>query len=382
MVSIPSPDDLKRLVASGTAESNVLEFKAAPWDRNDAGKREVLKDITAFANTHGGVILVGVTERSNAATGFAPIDPANAETERSRINDLITNGVEPRLYGVNIAIAAIDGGSVLAIAIPRSPSRPHRVTTQNWNRIWLRNSTGAYEANMADLRNLFLQSAEITERAERYHRDRLPLIRAGDIVQNLNTEPSGIVIHVIPADAFTITPAVDPKRAYELEANFRPIGRTDFSPRFTFDGFLNLRGGETCHGYTLVRRDGIVEAIKVGLSMGEQLPIYPTEARIVHATRRYAEGLFAAGVVPPLYVYVTLQGAGGRRIAYENSPMFDDGEPISRSDLHLPVAVIEDSSEAAVAAALKPAFDAIWNAGGYVGSLSYETGVWMQKGRE
>lgn len=192
MASIPSTDELKRLVASGTAESNVLEFKAAPWDRNDAGKREALKDITAFANTHGGLILIGVTEKTNAATGFNPIASADAEAERSRINDLVTNGVEPRLYGVSIASVGVDGGAVLALSIPRSPSRPHRVTTQNWNRIWLRNSTG--EANMADLRNLFLQSAEITERAERYHRERLPLIRAGDIVQNLNAEPSGIVI--------------------------------------------------------------------------------------------------------------------------------------------------------------------------------------------
>src|SRR5262245_27343805 len=64
MVNIPNAEGIERLVAAGAAESLTLEFKAAPWDRNDQGKREALKDITALANTRGGLILIGVAEEN------------------------------------------------------------------------------------------------------------------------------------------------------------------------------------------------------------------------------------------------------------------------------------------------------------------------------
>ncbi len=381
MANIPNAEEIERLVAAGAAENLTLEFKAAPWDRNDQGKREALKDITAMANTRGGLILIGVAEENNAAKGLTPITADAAEAERSRINDLVTAGVEPRLYGVCIEAVPVDSGVVLALHIPRSPSRPHRVSSGGWNRFWLRNSTGAYEANVADLKNLFLQSAEITERAARYHRDRTAVIRSGDIVGNLSDAPGSIILHIIHGDAFSGASPSDPKRAYELQEHFKPLGAHDSTPRFAFDGFLNLRGGEKCHGYTLVRRDGIVESTKVNLaSVSENLPVFEIEEFVVNWTLEYVRGLSELDIVPPYYAYVTLEGAGGRQIVYDGYQ--DDTEPIRQRDLHLPVAVIEVwDSAAAIGAAFKPAFDAMWNAGSFAGSLSYETGQWVQKAR-
>lgn len=377
MINIPTGDELARLVAAGAAESLTLEFKAVPWERTDQGKRETLKDIAAMANTRGGLILVGVAEENNAAKEFAPLPPEVAESERSRINDLITAGVEPRLYGVNAEPVPVDGGVVLAIGVPRSPSRPHRVSSGGSNKFWLRNSTGAYEANVADLRNLFLQSAEITERAERYHRGRIAAVRGGDIVSNLSDAAGSIILHFVHGDAFSGTALVDPKRAYELQGYFKPLGVHDFSPRFTFDGFANLRGGEQCHGYTLVRRGGIIESVKIKLSAKpENLPVFAIETFIVRWGQEYARGLSALGIVPPYYGYVTLEGAGGKQVHYDRYQ--DDAEAIRQRDLHLPVAVIETwDTTRTIGAAFKPAFDAMWNAGGLAGSLSYGTGEWV-----
>lgn len=382
MPKIPTSAEVEQLIEAGAAERVDLEFKSRVWERSDQGKREALKDITALANTRGGVILVGVAEENNAAKALAPLTSAEAESERSRINDLVCAGVEPRLYGVSIEAVNVVGGVVLALAIPRSPSRPHRITTGASNRFWLRNSTGVYEANVSDLRSLFLQSAEITERAERFHRGRIRPAISGDIVANLSSERGAIVLHVIPADAFSQTTVIDPARAHELQESFRPLGGTDFSPRFTFDGFLNVRGGPQCHGYTLVRRDGIIEAVKVGLSGGANLPAYPTEARIVRGTHRFIEGLVAAGAVPPFYCYVTIDGAGDRLLVHQ-SYIDEDSTKISPEDLHLPVAVIEEVSTPEVAGnAFKAAFDALWNSGGYAHSLGFENGQWRQRARE
>lgn len=379
MANIPEAKEIERLVAAGAAESLTLEFKGAPWDRNDQGKRETLKDITAMANTRGGLILIGVAEENNAARGLRPITVEAAEAERSRINDLVTAGVEPRLYGVSVEVVAVDGGVVFALLIPRSPSRPHRVSSGGWNRFWLRNSTGAYEANVADLKNLFLQSAETTERATRYHRDRIAVIREGDIVANMSAEPGSIILHIIHGDAFSGASNVDPKRAHELREHFKPLGVDNRTPSFTFEGFLNTRGGDRCHGYTLVRRDGTIESIKIGLSSKpEVLPVYQIEAIVVNWTLEYVRGLSKLDIVPPYYAYVTLEGVGGRRIVHSN---YDDAtEAVRPKNLHLPVATIEAwDSSAAIGAAFRPAFDAMWNSGGYSGSLSYESGQWLQK---
>ena len=104
MANIPNAKEIERLVAARAAESLTLEFKAAPWERNDQGKREALKDITAMANTRGGSILIGVAEDNNAASGLRPISAEAAEAERSRINDLVTAGVEPRLTALALRL--------------------------------------------------------------------------------------------------------------------------------------------------------------------------------------------------------------------------------------------------------------------------------------
>jgi hypothetical protein len=166
-----------------------------------------------------------------------------------------------------------------------------------------------------------------------------------------------------------------------LQEHFKPLGVRDFTPRFTFDGFMNLRGGGTCHGYTLVRRDGIVESVTISRAdIPNNLPVFVVEAFVVKGTLQYVQGLSELGIVPPYYVYVTIEGAGGRQFIYDRYQ--DTTEPIRQRDLHLPVAVIGtwDSAQA-IGAAFKPAFDAMWNACGFAGSLSYETGEWVQRAR-
>jgi predicted HTH transcriptional regulator len=57
-------------VLMGTPESSWLEFKGAPYDLTDAtGKLELLKDVTALANSAGGCIVIGVGTERDPTTG-------------------------------------------------------------------------------------------------------------------------------------------------------------------------------------------------------------------------------------------------------------------------------------------------------------------------
>jgi hypothetical protein len=94
-------------------------------------------------------------------------------------------------------------------------------------------------------------------------------------------------------------------------------------------------------------------------------------------------GYFAAlqklDVPPPIVLMITLQGVRGARLgvgqrwtSYEDQPMID------RAVLELPEIIIESyGTPLDYQRAARPAFDALWNTGGYVQSKHFdETGAW------
>lgn len=55
-------DDVQRLITSGVPEGLRIDYKRDTYKANDG--REFLKDISSFANTRGGYLLIGVTEEN------------------------------------------------------------------------------------------------------------------------------------------------------------------------------------------------------------------------------------------------------------------------------------------------------------------------------
>lgn len=95
-------------------ESKTLEFK-----RDLSSPRGVLKSIVAFANTSGGVILIGVEDETRNVRGIT--DPLDLE---ERLANLISDQIAPRLVP-ELEIAPWRGTHVVAIQIFPSPTRPH-----------------------------------------------------------------------------------------------------------------------------------------------------------------------------------------------------------------------------------------------------------------
>ena len=50
---------MQELIRAGASESVHLEFKRESYGKADKHKKELLKDITAFANTLGGHLIIG-----------------------------------------------------------------------------------------------------------------------------------------------------------------------------------------------------------------------------------------------------------------------------------------------------------------------------------
>ena len=95
-------------------EGKTLEFK-----RDLSSPRNILKTLTAFANTAGGMLLIGIEDGSRAVLGLE-----QARDEEERLANLIADSIEPRL-APSVELVNWKGRTLLAVEVYPSAQRPH-----------------------------------------------------------------------------------------------------------------------------------------------------------------------------------------------------------------------------------------------------------------
>lgn len=102
-----------------TPEGKALEFK-----RDLSSRRGIVRSLVAFANSAGGVLLVGVEDGTSHVRGVEkPLDVAEA------IANLVSDTITPRLVP-EIEVLPFRGTQVVAVQTHLSPLRPHHVTAE------------------------------------------------------------------------------------------------------------------------------------------------------------------------------------------------------------------------------------------------------------
>jgi hypothetical protein len=93
---------------------------------------EFAKDVTAFANTAGGLIVIGISEVNGRANGFSPV--TLKDQQRQIYFDTVMSWTTPYLSGIQIGHVSsphdAEQGCVL-IYVPPSGGRPHAVAEPN-----------------------------------------------------------------------------------------------------------------------------------------------------------------------------------------------------------------------------------------------------------
>ena len=95
-------------------EGKNLEFK-----RDLSSPTGFLRTVVAFANTAGGVILIGVEDRTRHIRGVS--DPLDLE---ERVVNLISDSIKPRLLP-DVELLSYRNTQVVAVEVFPSPARPH-----------------------------------------------------------------------------------------------------------------------------------------------------------------------------------------------------------------------------------------------------------------
>jgi hypothetical protein len=376
--------ELNDLVQASVPEGLAIEYKREPYGNSDADKKEALKDISSFANSAGGHLIIGMEETNGVATGLRGLPGVDPDALITRLESLVRDGVEPRIVGVRMrAVRLGRGGAALVIRIPRSWNPPHRVSAARTNRFYVRNSGGAHEASVEELRVLFTLAADARKRIETFRTHRLAMIAAGAGPLPLS-RGGRLIIHMIPLSAVSQAVAIDLERAFEARFQFRPMTSDTMTRRFNLDGVVHVNPREDRPGYTQVFREGIVEATLSNI-LWELSPGNPVcEAKqitteITEVIPGYLEGLQALDVPPPIVVLVSLQGVAGAKLIVFNpagtvEQLFPSSDP-----LILPDVVVDNyGSPRDYLRALKPVFDALWNAAGFARCMLYDAdGNWL-----
>ena len=63
-------EDLQRLIDNEVEESTILEYKSSFAVQNPKWREELAKDISAMANSNGGIIVFGIKQKDNPYSFF------------------------------------------------------------------------------------------------------------------------------------------------------------------------------------------------------------------------------------------------------------------------------------------------------------------------
>jgi len=370
----PDLNYIQQLIENKIAESRTLEFKRGLWDSSESDKKEMLKDISALANTDGGRIIVGVAENESIITDIVGIDVSNIDATLTGLYQSIMGGIEPRINGINITPIQLENGKyILVFDIPKSWAAPHMVSFRNASRFYKRTSNNVYQLGVQEIRNEFLMAETIYEKIRRFRRERYDRIVNGDLPVKLEGS-SFVVLHSIPVNSWMSNSDYSPKRK-EVGINKRMPAMQELStPRYTFDGYIEYSStnSRTTKEYAQFFRNGSFELVTTRVFYQHSvhdnsypaIRTPPLIDNLVNGVFRCLDYQTSLGCIPPFLLLLALINVKDYSLIINH---FDDLKPTTENSLILPEIYIESVPESLgdTHEVLQNTFDQIWNAFGH-----------------
>jgi hypothetical protein len=124
------------LIRRSHGESSNLEIKeySSNW------KPGILKNVSAFLNSDGGVIIGGLSDAYTLAA-FPP------NINNQQIHNVINDTISPKPIGIDINSLPCEGGNVWIIEVPKSVYKPHMFQGSDEKRYYFRSGTSTLVAD-------------------------------------------------------------------------------------------------------------------------------------------------------------------------------------------------------------------------------------------
>lgn len=378
---------LAQLIQEQTQEGPHVDFKRqlpAAW--NDGAKHELYADVSAFANASGGDLIYGLDEDEQGQAAVLVPQAVNADEVALRMQNLLLNGVEPRMPGVQVqpvpvSVGGIDG-FVFVIRVPQSWAGPHRVRSNF--KFFIREGNRKRELNVPEIRELFVRSETQAQRVRDFRTERLGKLLTGEAPCRLH-DGSLWVLHLIPTQAALGTGSIDPLAYWDYARQIPILGSRAGSFRVNLDGALGLRPENNgfVHGYTQLFRNGFVESVYVLTDNDVRPRVLPGttyEDQAARFLQQIREELTHAGFHPEVTAMMSLLQADRVVLGFDRFRVDVDGDQgrFDRNAVVLPDVLVPADVNAHQG--LKPMFDLVWQAAGMRGSINFdEEGRWAPR---
>jgi len=379
----PNIDDIaaihiESLVAAAVDENRYLEYKqtilakTSNKEKEQENKAEIAKDFTAMANTFGGYIIFGITERDSRATGTIDLGK-NLDLSREilRYTQILETNCEPPLAScVSFRQLSVNSDKILIAKVARSFGSPHRVKSNN--RFFRRNSNGVSEMDVWDLRSAFLET-DHEQRIGHFVETRRSFFRKTPIDQPVPLSDGAICVsHLLPISSFLPNPQFISSE--ELHSLGLPgVGRSSFEPASAnIDGRLALEYRNL--SYVQVFHSGRVERVICPEWTPPQIdddkdyvsrkvmPSTLIEQDFFDFVGKYTAFLADLGFDCPFLLCTSLFHTEGTVLDKSSDSVFDEYSPIQSRDELILRDIFLDDLDQPVEKLLKPMVDHLWNA--------------------
>jgi hypothetical protein len=310
--------DVRQIVDSGLEEHLQLEYKSALYDSNHQGSKESLLDICMFANAGGGILLIGISERRDAngqPTGMPDpnaalgVDLANPELTLQSYDARVVANIQERLTLESYAIPVANNRYVVAMRVPNSTSKPHRVHHQGHVYFPSRRERQRYEMDVREIKEMVMRTASRLEEAE----DKLSGSLAAAVPTVFQGDQCDLFIGSIPVFWQNFMVDVRNSGIIQTVSQF-DLGYGNFlQPTYNFNGLQRkILGNED--SLVRVHRDGMIVVNKRLHIVNDAQTLYlrPAEIDIIlrafvgHAANVYT----AASINGPFLLTMLLHAAG------------------------------------------------------------------------
>ena len=338
-----------------------------------------------FANAGGGILLIGVSELrdGNQSTGIPDpnaalgVDLPNPEMLLLSHDARVVANIQERLPVEMFAIPVANNRHVIAIRVPNSMSKPHRVLYQGRVSFPCRRERHKYEMDVREVKEMAMRTASRLEAAQNRLTGNLQgMERQGAI--------SDLLIGVIPV--FHRNFMVDTQKPEVLEAVTRfHLGNHDMvQPEFTFDGLQRQVLGQQ-FSFVRIHRDGLIVA-KIQLPIrvqGGVAQFFPTAIDILlrsfveHCSQVYS----SAAINGPFLLSMTLRTVGNAQSLHQAAGLprgaEENGRQIGAGIYSFPVMEADNLVE--IDKAIRPLCDQTHQMCGRRASPSFNAnGVWRR----
>jgi hypothetical protein len=370
---------IEEFVAQKYHEGKTLDYKLQNYGNDDQQKKELLKDVSSFANTLGGDILIGIAEEKGVPIDVPGVVVWDIDKEKLRLEAIIREGLEPRIDFSIHHVSSPAGTVVIILRIKQSNLFPHRVIFHGKpGEFWGRNSAGKYSMDTNELRTAFTLSESIYEQIKAFRRDRVNGMKRGEFPMNM-VRGSKFILHLIPVASFRSRTLFDIPTLQSANGFLRPISAHAWDFRLNLDGQMAFAiDNGLCFSYSQLFRNGVIELV-----LSEIVSQSSEHGRVLH-TRIYEKELLGSkqafanilkllshlGVNPPIWCFLTITDVRDACIP-RHSSIREVHRIIDRHDLLLPEQIINDMNSEPTAI-LKPLFDLVWNAAGFEHSLNFD----------